>query len=464
MEPQTIKKQSGLRPPTKLPELSALAPTTAITTNAIGAGLGEVSDSALNVQPQPIAQSKLVKPGSILAKSTIGSKHTAEPETAKDKRRKRLMASTAAGTMRGAPAPRETLAERAGRTNRGSVPPPSVRAPISGVSLVGSTRNPSTASSRSSRSTTSAGSRNTSNTSYASSSIGGTRPSTAYGHNRGLSQSTRGPPMKRSATALGNNDDPRVDKRTGTIPKYSSSTATSRFGASYHGGASFSGITNGTESLTIRKRGTPRKNIAEDLSIFAPPWKPSGREVSMATQFGGMRIATNGNSATRSPGSGSSGSNSPRSKISSKQGSMGPPPAVRSRTGTISSATSLSLCKDGDKGPPVCPKTPSFIPLLKKAELGQPVRAATPDVLSPSPSKKSKRGSPEKQLPVYLSKDSNVTTFTAWDVDGRLEKMESMYEKMQSTIESTQLKDQGLEEAVNHYKIRRKYPSVSLTY
>lgn len=115
-------------------------------------------------------------------------------------------------------------------------------------------------------------------------------------------------------------------------------------------------------------------------------------------------------------------------------------------------------------GPPVCPKTPSFIPLLKKSELGQPVRAATPDVLSPSPSKKSKRASPEKQLPLYLSKDSNVTTFTAWDVDGRLEKMESMYEKMQSTIESTQLKDQGLEEAVNHYKIRRQYPSIPLMY
>ena len=447
-----MKKPSGIKPPSALPKLAEISTTMP--------SLGEISESQLN--------SKIAVPKPSGIAKAPSKQHTAI-DTAKEARRKRLMASTAAGTMRGGSVPpRETLMERAGRTNRSSVPPPSVRTNVAGVSLASAgTRNTSTASSRSSRSTASSGSRYTSNSSYASSTTN-TRPTTAYGtygHNRGTSQSTRGPPLKRSATALGDRDDPAaVDgKRQGTYGFSSTRVQPSTsgtFAQSYYGA-----MGSGTESLTIRKMRSPRKTVAGDASIFAPPRKPSSREASISTQLGGLKLGNLTNGQSRSPGSGKG--SSPKSKFSG-QGDMGPPPAVRRRGETISSATgSIPLSnysKDSsftsmdDKYPPQCPKTPSFIPLpINKSEA--PVRAATPDKFTPTKSRNGTRAkSPTKDpIPLFLTKDSNVTTFTAWDVDGRLEKMESMYEKMQSTIESTQLKDQGLEEAVNHYKIRCTY-------
>lgn len=247
------------------------------------------------------------------------------------------------------------------------------------------------------------------------------------------------------------------EKRQGTFGFSSTRINPSTFGAS------FSGFGSGTESMTVRKMRPPRKTVTGDTytSIFAPPRKPSLRDVSMTTKFGGLKLESLTNGQPRSPRS----SNSSTPSRKSGEGSMGPPPAVRRRGDTISSATGsiplsqASTSKDDAMKPPACPKTPSFLPIPVKSETTQPVRAATPDsvfVTTPSKSRRGGRSPAKDAIPLYLTKDSNVTTFTAWDVDGRLEKMESMYEKMQSTIESTQLKDQGLEEAVNHYKIRCK--------
>jgi kinesin family protein C1 len=54
----------------------------------------------------------------------------------------------------------------------------------------------------------------------------------------------------------------------------------------------------------------------------------------------------------------------------------------------------------------------------------------------------------------YLTKDSNVPAFTAWDVHGRLEDMEAMYSELKETLNGTSLERNGLEEAVAVYKAR----------
>jgi kinesin family protein C1 len=95
----------------------------------------------------------------------------------------------------------------------------------------------------------------------------------------------------------------------------------------------------------------------------------------------------------------------------------------------------------------VAPKTPSQIPVLKKAEA---LPNATP---AATPSRSSKFSSPTKQVQ-YLTKDSNIPAFTAWDVHGRLEDMEAMYTELKKTLAGTAVDRNGLEEAIAQYKAR----------
>lgn len=91
------------------------------------------------------------------------------------------------------------------------------------------------------------------------------------------------------------------------------------------------------------------------------------------------------------------------------------------------------------------PKTPSQIPIPSKAE----VSSATPATPSRVPIY-----SPIK--PPFLSKDSNITGFTGWDVRGRIEDMEAMYHELKDTMADTNMERRSLEEAVAHYKIKRE--------
>jgi kinesin family member C1 len=91
----------------------------------------------------------------------------------------------------------------------------------------------------------------------------------------------------------------------------------------------------------------------------------------------------------------------------------------------------------------VTPKTPSQIPVFSRAEASY----ATP--ATPS---KAFRSSVTKTP--FLTKDSNITAFTAWDVHGRLEDMEAMYSELKETLTGTSLERNGLEEAVAHFKAR----------
>jgi kinesin family protein C1 len=109
------------------------------------------------------------------------------------------------------------------------------------------------------------------------------------------------------------------------------------------------------------------------------------------------------------------------------------------------SSSALVLFQTDDRSL-VTLKTPSQIPILSKAEASL-ATPATPSIIS--------RQSPQKTP--YLTKGSNVTAFTAWDVHGRLEDMEAMYSELKQTLNGTSMERNGLEEAVAIYKARRKF-------
>ena len=94
----------------------------------------------------------------------------------------------------------------------------------------------------------------------------------------------------------------------------------------------------------------------------------------------------------------------------------------------------------------VAPKTPSHIPVLSKADASG---------FSPiTPCKTPRPISPYKTP--YLTKDSNIPAFTAWDVHNRLEDVEAMYAELKQSMQSTSSERNGLEEAVSVYKARSK--------
>lgn len=93
----------------------------------------------------------------------------------------------------------------------------------------------------------------------------------------------------------------------------------------------------------------------------------------------------------------------------------------------------------------VAPKTPSHIPVLSKVEARNLTPVTPCRAINHSPTKTP-----------FLSKDSNITAFTAWDVDARIDKMESMYSELKNTMSDTSLQRKTLEEAQEVYKSRSK--------
>lgn len=96
----------------------------------------------------------------------------------------------------------------------------------------------------------------------------------------------------------------------------------------------------------------------------------------------------------------------------------------------------------------VAPKTPSQIPLPPKVE-------ALVETPNPTPiARRTPRPSPQK--PHFLTKDSNINSFTGWDVELRLEGIEGQFAKIRDTLESTTLDRTALEESLAVYKARGK--------
>jgi len=98
----------------------------------------------------------------------------------------------------------------------------------------------------------------------------------------------------------------------------------------------------------------------------------------------------------------------------------------------------------------VAPKTPSQIPVLRKSEHKPEVGIAAPETPYQTP-----KPSPMKTQ--FLSKDSNIPGFTAWDVDARLGSIESMYANLQETIKSTTTDRSEMEKEVGIYKLKSEY-------
>jgi kinesin family protein C1 len=66
-----------------------------------------------------------------------------------------------------------------------------------------------------------------------------------------------------------------------------------------------------------------------------------------------------------------------------------------------------------------------------------------------------KSSSPTKLL--FLSKDSNLTSYTGWDVDGRLNEFESQFKVMKEAFEGTVTDRKAMEEAIDLAKNRGMY-------
>lgn len=95
----------------------------------------------------------------------------------------------------------------------------------------------------------------------------------------------------------------------------------------------------------------------------------------------------------------------------------------------------------------VTPSTPSQIPILSRAEASYATPATPSRTFKPSITKAQ-----------FLTKDSNIPAFVAWDVRGRIEDMEAMYNELKETLTGTSMERNGLEEAVAKFKIKRMLP------
>jgi kinesin family protein C1 len=98
----------------------------------------------------------------------------------------------------------------------------------------------------------------------------------------------------------------------------------------------------------------------------------------------------------------------------------------------------------------VTPSTPSQIPILSRAEAPR----ATPRAIPATPSRALKSSTTKTN---FLTKDSNITNFSAWDVRGRLEDMEAMYFELKDSLTGTTMERNGLEEIVAKFKVKRMF-------
>lgn len=285
------------------------------------------------------------------------------------------------------------------------------------MSNLGLGRNPSFSSSVSSSRTPSVSSRHTSNGSFSSSVGPGGRPQTSMSFNQSTSRrpATAGP-KSRPATAMDNHyNDP------GMRP---SNSFTSSFPYMQE-----------QPGLHSRKLRAPKPLH----SLRSHPSMGKIREVSVSTAM--SRLCLDGEVSP-----------SQRHEHQAISSNMGPPPIKKlshkpsintgmRNLGIDCAETALVLYESpGDSL--VAPKTPSHIPVPSKAD----------PFFSPVTPYRTPRPSPNKNT--YLTKDSNIPAFTAWDVHNRLEDVEAMYAELKQSMQSTSSERNGLEEAVAVYKAR----------
>ncbi|OBT45791.1 hypothetical protein VE00_03892 [Pseudogymnoascus sp. WSF 3629] len=311
---------------------------------------------------------------------------------------------------------RKTLVERAGEPARPNTSFAPGRSVVKGTSLT-SARSTSMASSTSSRPQSSS-SRNTSASSFASSVGPGVRPPSSYGARPQTSMSrarSNTASSKRPATAMDDHLDPGGGPATGK-----------RQGRTHYSHMSSHPSHSGYHQLQYHKtrRAPPQFE----------PYGPSSREVSINTALSRLRIDDHEAESLLPDAT------NPFNYFPGL--SMGPPGTVPRELRNDCNNNSLVLFGASEKNSSL-PKTPSQIPIPSKAE----VSSATPATPSRAPI-------PSPVKTPFLSKDSNITGFTGWDVRGRIEDMEAMYFELKDTMADTNVERKSLEEAVRHYKIK----------
>lgn len=74
-----------------------------------------------------------------------------------------------------------------------------------------------------------------------------------------------------------------------------------------------------------------------------------------------------------------------------------------------------------------------------------PVKTFTSPIKSPGPSKS------------FLTKDSKLTSYVAWDVDGRVVDMESQFKELKEMVNTTLSERKGQDDALELAKTRGEY-------
>ncbi|KAK6586438.1 hypothetical protein PZA11_001495 [Diplocarpon coronariae] len=366
-------------------------------------GLVEISDSQTNVRMK--APTKIVPPS---AKHKLGA-----PLNEPDPKRK-------------------TLAQTAGEYNKPvEAAISSARPAVKGTSLVGAvksthTRNPSLKSSISSSRPTSVSSRNTSNGSFSNSVGLNGRPKSSYGGGRSaFSQSTRtGTALARPVTSMeihSSDDEPFLNnKRKGTRPLTTIPSS----------------VESGHASIQSRKLRHP-----QSAQALRPARSTANfRDISVATAMARLRLdgEVKSNSMHEHQASSTKLQPARRSAINHKSS------ITRGLRGLeIDSAESVIVLFQPPEESSVALMTPSHIPVLSKCEA----------IMEP-PMTPRRTPKPSPQKTPFLTKDSNVPGFTAWDVGERMERMEGLFSDIQSKVTSTTLERSVFEEAIAMYKER----------
>ncbi|ESZ89993.1 kinesin [Sclerotinia borealis F-4128] len=333
-------------------------------------------------------------------------------------------------------AKRKTLIDRAGEpATSAMIRTPSVRKlpPVKGTTLVDMTnnftqlRNTSHSSSISSQ-TPSASSRHTSSSSF-SQSVGPGRPKSAYGQ--------RPPSQSQSTTSR-----PNTSQAKGRPNVSKDSTSSDDDGMPPPGGrrrpmlpvpaiASSSQL-NGDSGLEVMKvRGHCSTNSMRSLRS-----QEDLRDLSVSTALSRLKV----NDEQTSPSTGYNLSSSPRKNSRPRHMHS---QSLGYRSMRLDNEEAALVLYEAPDHSSVAPKTPSHIPVLAKSGF------VTPTPVTPCQTSKL---SPTKTP--FLTKDSNVHALVAFDVRGRLETMEAMYTRIESTLTGTNKDHDDLKVAVGAYKAK----------
>jgi len=109
--------------------------------------------------------------------------------------------------------------------------------------------------------------------------------------------------------------------------------------------------------------------------------------------------------------------------------------------------------KDGPQPETPCPKRTDEAVQLQVDRLETAIKSARKPLASPM-----KSPSPTKLS--FLTKDSNLTSFTGWDVDERLDGIESQFKVMKEAMATSLTDRKTMEEAVEMAKTRGRFPSL----